>query len=122
MAAEKVVFHLFLQISLVPTDGELFCFLFSQQFLGQKSSLLLSSGLPPSALSPEASAFHTDGGTCRNKPLAPAHTSTNNSKTDAQTFAPVRLKCVCSAHTNTRVRQRCVKQKKSITFLFQAAA
>lgn len=39
-----------------PTDRELFWFfLFFQHFLGQKLFLFLSSGLPPSVLSPEAS-------------------------------------------------------------------
>lgn len=88
---EKVVYHLFLQISLVPHTGNCFVFLFFQHFLGQKLFLLLSSGVPPSVLSPEASNSRRLTQTGGNLPPRPAlaYPNTNNSKTDAQTFAPL---------------------------------
>lgn len=118
MAREKVVYHLFLQISLVPPTGNCFVFLllFFLHFLGRKLILLLSSGLPPSILSPEAS--NPQRFTQAEEPAAASrsrtHTNTNNSKTDAQTFTAVQLEYVYGAHANRRAQQHRVRQKPKI--------
>lgn len=105
MAGEKVVCHLFLQISLVPPTGNCFVFLllFFLHFLGRKLILLLSSGLPPSILSAEAS---NPAAASRSR----THTNTNNSKTDAQTFTAVQLEYVYGAHANRHAQQHRVRQ------------
>lgn len=125
MAGEKVVYHLFVADFFGPTDRELFWvffvffFVFSTVSGPEIVSLALEWSPSLDTLTRSFCVSHRR----RNLPQQPAlaRTSTNNSKTDAQTFAPALLKYVCGAHTSTRVHH-CATQERSITFLFQAAA
>lgn len=107
-----------------PTDRELFCFFCFFNIFWARNCFFCSRVVSLPRCSHQKLLTHSVSHRRRNLPQQPAlaHTNTNNSKTDAQTFAPVQLKYVYSAHTNTRVHQHCVRQKKSITLLFQAAA
>lgn len=83
-----------------PTDrGKIF-----EHFLGQKLFLLLSSGLPPSILSPEAS--NPQHFTQAEEPEERAQTTQNRCTNIAQ----VLQEYVCRLHTNTRAHRHSLRQ------------
>lgn len=107
---EKVVYHLVLHISLVLPTGNCFHFFCFFNIFWARNCFFCSRVVSLPRYSHQKLLTHSVSRRRRNLPQQPAlaNTNTNNSKTDAQTCAPVWLKYVYTrSHKHTRASALC---------------